>query len=311
MSGPFFTFGCESTYDPAGKSRSPLSSFCPSVNLDQTIVFYSGAQETELKIAGDLYGGLYFYDLFSLHWKSFFNAKKELSVSENTKVFKKTDYLLAQVGNHSVHRWSLKGGLMHPAFGLGDAGEDSYNLPFDLKITRPEAQQGFGFSFDNLTSVSLELTVHQNWFPGKKSETDPSLSFRCINDISNWSGTRIVFSLLGKNNGQRAYGFGALNIAPDGGSSLFEWQRFLKDEEGNQADFQQKLELFVKSGRRHNRQTYLHYNDIRFESRLIVIGQKFHIFTHGYINCGIGFKKDETPARQHLWFFSGGIRVHV
>lgn len=308
--GPLFSFACVAQQDPAVSPASAIN-LCSSGRASGGFSLFSGSGRLLPDLNSELYSGLHIHDHTSVHWKGILKSSYASESFKEHALTKKTDYLFFRMGNHSHQRWEASLGLIRPAFGLGTYEFESWLNRFEISDFEFSAGQGCSLSFDNLTSLNATVSVSRPWLTEAQGGRNSGISLRLINDISSWSGTRIALSLMAGENGRRLISMGAINVAPDGTTSLLDWIRVMHSSHGLRGAFLQKLLLMVRGAIRGGKQTYVRYEDVRGIHRLFTLGQKYHFNSNIHLDVAAGFKKDETQARMHQWFLSAGAGIRV
>lgn len=301
---------CMSAEDPT-ISDAPLFSFCPGGNVSVDYSLFSGERRPQSNIHGQLFGGIHVKEFTSLHWQGFLNTGAQTHPFYRSELVRDTDHLVVQIGKPALHKLGVSLGKQPPVFGVHTRLPSAFLNPFKPSWTRLNPGPGIRVGFDNLTSFSAELSVNKNKNSQDPDHEEKSIGARFINDIAAWSGTRLVLSLFGSQPGERRFGLGAMNIAPDGTLSLIEWVRMRNKPDGKSEPFNQLLRFYINGAIRRNRQTYFMYEDIRLTHRLGLLGNRIWFSKNYYINLSLAYRKDESSLQNHLWIFSigGGINV--
>ncbi|MBI2602043.1 MAG: hypothetical protein HYW48_03215 [Deltaproteobacteria bacterium] len=192
-------------------------------------------------------------------------------------------------------------------FGINRTPLVGLNQLFDPRFFWGSPLPHVGLTLDNLKNLTFEVAAGlEKEIDGDESK-DYSFSSRVMYDFSVLNGTRAVLSFLGQKSGPRKMGIGLLNFAPNRSLFHLEWARYRSAPSGEEEPDRRLLRIAYQDPPRAKAQTYVLYDDVNFQHRLLVVGSKLSFNTQFNTNLAIAYKKDETGMKRHRWYFSGGL----
>lgn len=280
------------------------------------------------------YLGVHPAPLLSFHVKGSLRDTVALGRDVESHLDRRTDELLAQVGNPALTRYRLAVGRGTLPFGLNipaapvsylirtnsafwdspdevawATAEDREFLQFELgaatdsrwdrrgKPLPPKTKDGRDLPTEAESSSELAL----------EKPIERAVAARLMVDLSALEGTRLVFSSYASTEGERRMGFGFVTVNHKEDATHFEFVRRLASPDGHAAPFEQLLRVGYAGAFRGNNRWISEFDDERFRHRMGILGYELRLWDHAQLRLGLTYFKSESGDNVRRWIMSSGV----
>lgn len=262
-----------------------------------------------------IYTGVHTPGSIGLHWSAFQQLQVDDGPGAKLKTNRNTDTAILTIGKLGLHRFLLAGGKQKMGFGIGLKPQSAFLESHTSPSFWDSPPYSITATWDNLVDATGEISVGiddpEELLFLERELKSLSIASRIIYDSPAWFGTRFVLSGLAHHNGERRYGIGMLNIAPNGASSLIEWIRSRHAPDGKGQHFKQIIRFTLVGERRWNKKPYFIYDDVRHTHRFFTIGQEFYFYRNMSLRLSLAYMKDESGQHEHLFYGVGGLSLQI
>ena len=313
----FFWGNCTLNSDPKVSKQfsETYAAMCVKPEMHQSVSIQDAKSHNQYDHYSRIYTGIHTMGAVGFHWSAFQKIQTNDGPGTKPDIDRMTDTAALTIGKLGLHRFLLSAGKKKMGFGIGIKPKGA----FIESLSSPSFWNSPGYSvttsWDNLVDATGEISIGieepEELLFLEQELKHLSIASRVIYDSPAWFGTRFVISGLAHHNGERRFGLGMLNIAPNGALSLVEWIRSRQSPDGKNHPFKQLIRFSLIGERQWNKQPFFIYDDVRHTHRLFIIGQEFYFYKNMSVRFSLAYRKDESPLREHLFYAIGGLSLQL
>ncbi|MFK7822922.1 MAG: hypothetical protein AB8G05_02110 [Oligoflexales bacterium] len=307
------------TLDSDPKAATPFSktyaAICLKPELHQSMSHQQKTSHNQYYHYSKIYAGFHTLGTIGFHWSGFQKIQSDDGPGTQIDINRTTNTAALTIGKLGINRILLSAGKQKMGFGIGIMPKGAFIESINAPSFWDSPNYSLSASWDNLVDATAQVSIGienpDELLFLEQELKQLSIASRLIYDSPAWFGTRFVISGLAHHNGERRFGIGMLNIAPNRAISLVEWIRSRQTPDGKSTSFKQLIRFTLIGEKQWNKQPFFMYDDVRKNHRLFAIGQEFFFYNNMSVRFSLAYRKDESSKREHLFYAIGGLSLQL